>query len=162
VIVCHSGRWAYLDPPRTGTTAIARFLVERGGEFFPPQHEPPPPWELVGWRVLLSVRHPVARAWSLYHHRRRYLPDLDPVAFAQSLVDRSAWYWDGRTCSDWARQYPRVLPIRLEFLAADLAGLGFEGDPEHLNAMATGQPPEAFARMALTWGAEDLCRWYLD
>jgi len=166
MIINYKEKWVYIDPPRTGSTSLGIYFADLGGTGdlvgmqSPLRHIPPNPMEIAGYKVIISVRHPVTRAWSLYHHRSKYIEGLDPIEFASSLVDGTAWYWDRWTCSDYFRQYKGASVIRMEHMEEDLQALGFYQPPPHLNSLATGEIPSEFAFLATKWGYEDIERWY--
>ena len=183
MIINHKSGWIFILPPKTGSTSLYELLQSRpfGGRHhlnndprFINAHWPWPPLGTEGYKIFLSVRHPVARAMSQYRHYVRHHGHGHPAArsFA-AWVERLAeprqmphrrWSF---TCWRWLPDLvrPRLAGVvRCERMKEDLLALGIARSRFQVPHRNVGRGPrpeltEDIVRRLLDWGRDDLKRF---
>jgi hypothetical protein len=185
VVIDEEGRWAYLAPPKTGSTSLTRMLAAPPfrGVYSGHQHDMDVPAGSRDFLTFASVRNPYARAVSLWMHRRWAVAVEQGVAYpllAKDCPDFGQfldWHADGAggdvfyayTISDWLRHARVDAVVPLEDVDAAVARLGLTAGPfavPVLNSTKHRPWPEFYdngraARVA-AWAEEDFERFGYD
>lgn len=148
MIINHQDGWIYLGPPRTGSTTLVKALTEEfGGEHLGiSQHDCQVPESYRGYYQFATVRHPYARALSLwgmlqkdalrlpqvvepYCREHGIGPDLSFEEFVDFLVRAETgpsgnvfYHW---TCHDYLKDQRVTALLRMEQLNQDFVRLPF-------------------------------------
>jgi len=184
VLVSHKREFVYVAPPRTASTTLHRWLSQ------PPlcetrwsgdpagQHNSKIPASASGFFTFASVRHPYARAVSLWAHsqaapgRSQGVPTIDFGQFVRDWLPTAVWFYS-RGQAEYFDGLSLDGLVRAEHLEADLLGLrpiraaideGADLEPiPRLNT--TGHPPsesvvtpELADKLAERWPG-DLTLW---
>ncbi len=175
MLIHREHRYVVITPPKTGSHTLARLLSRPvfGAQEYASEthHNITIPADCAGFRVYLSVRHPLARAVSLYRWRHQEDWGDEPIYpfldFCRELVSPLAKPFDA-TLVAWAGGLDLSGTIRLEHLREDLAALGPRGDYviPHENIDPALRPPRWYYErtpealpLALQWGAADMDRF---
>jgi hypothetical protein len=183
VLVSHRLRALIVLPPKTASVTLAAVLTAPPFDFFEPDTHPGEPWHVAhhgqfppegteDYRVYLTVRHPVARAVSMFRAARKLGPGHPSVAsfpaFVACLTSGEGMLFPdwSLTCMKHLAVNPALPPrlaglVRTERLTEDLTAFGpvppnpglpvlnrSEGD-------TPGVGPHERARL-VEWGADDL------
>jgi hypothetical protein len=186
MIINHKARWVFVLPPKTGSTTLSALLQSQafqgvryttGHPRVIDQHWPWPPPEADGYKIFLSVRHPVARAVSQFRHYRWNHGTGHPAArsFAAwverlpepKLMPHPNWSF---TCWRWLPDVlrPRLAGVvRCERLRDDLESLGLTHARFDVPRLRPGEGPvpalsEDVVAKIRQWGQEDLKRFGYD
>jgi hypothetical protein len=179
VLIHRERRYVVVTPPKTGSCTLNRLLIRPPfGAFLSFDywhHNTAIPSDCDGFRVYLSVRHPLARAASLYRHLARDEwgnAAVHPFAefCRRVLLTTPHDVFFGRTLCEWADSLNRPIAgvIRLEHVREDLAQI--EPDGPFVVPWENADPalrPASFwfagdpnaLPLALQWGRDDLERF---
>jgi hypothetical protein len=177
VLIHRERRYVVITPPKTGSNSLIRLLAhpQFGASLYHDHwhHNTAVPADCAGFRVYLSVRHPMARAVSLYRHLARDEWGNEPVhpfpEFCRRILlgrEGDPFFW--RPLGEWAEGLELAGVIRIEHAREDLAALEPSGSYvlPHDNQDPALRPPEWYydqhpeaLDLVAEWAAADMERF---